>query len=191
MASLRRPVGHSMTTKQGLKNSTYNALTGGRILLKRSEKSSKVWPTGRIVAVFACGERSRYFSTLVADDKSKFFATLDAVEERRWTTTQCSDWWEDLVEKERENFQSLADRSNRRRLCTRGKRSRYFLTLDADNKSKFFATLDADEERRWTSPTSSWVGGLSRALRGGRHAEIRLSHGNLFDRGRTSRIRRR
>jgi hypothetical protein len=46
MTSLRRPVGHSMTTKQGLKNSTYNALTGGRILLKRSKKSSKVWPSG-------------------------------------------------------------------------------------------------------------------------------------------------
>jgi hypothetical protein len=48
MASSRRPVGHSMTTKQGFKNSTYNALTGGRILLKRSETSSKVWPIGRM-----------------------------------------------------------------------------------------------------------------------------------------------
>jgi hypothetical protein len=34
---------------------------------------------------------------------------------------QCSDWWEHLAEKEREKFQSLADRSNATRACSLGK----------------------------------------------------------------------
>jgi hypothetical protein len=34
---------------------------------------------------------------------------------------QCSDWWKDLAEKEREKFQSLADRSNATRALNLGK----------------------------------------------------------------------
>jgi hypothetical protein len=74
---------------------------------------------------------------------------------------QCSDWWEDLAEKEREKFQSLATRSD----ADKNPSSRR-LTLprsDADKKSRFlppdvskkhFSTLNADRRSEFPLPRS-------------------------------------